>query len=146
MISPLRFFGIVIAALMVTSLALHAGGVFINASGCELRDLRANEYLSACSHPIFQDYEHGALFYDLEPPAGDRMRKADVIFLGSSRTQAGWHTEALERNLSQTGISFYMLGFGFDEKMTFPKALIERQGLHPKVVVINADPFFVDKL
>ena len=105
MISPLRFFGIVIAALVVTSLGLHAGGVFINASGCELRDFGANEYLSTCSHPIFQDYEHGALFYDLEAPAGDRMRKADVLFLGSSRTQAGWHmmaariikTEAIQR-------------------------------------------------
>src|SRR3982074_3343299 len=109
MTTPLRFFGIVIVALVLASVCLHTGGVFINTLGCELREFRANEYLSTCSHPIFQDYEHGALFYDLEPSAGERMRKADVLFLGSSRTQAGWHTAVLERNLSLAGISFYML-------------------------------------
>ena len=143
--SSLRFLGILGAVALLTSVALHVGGIFINTLGCELRDFREGEYLSTCSHPVYQDYEHGALFFDLEPSVVMKMRAAKVLFLGSSRTQAGWHTSVLQQHLSNEGVSFYMLGFGFDEKMPFAKALIERYRLSPAVLVINADPFFVNR-
>ena len=143
--SGLRFLAILGTVALLTSVALHVGGIFINTLGCELRDFREGEYLSTCSHPVYQDYEHGALFFDLEPSVVMKMRAAKVLFLGSSRTQAGWHTSVLQQHLSNEGVSFYMLGFGFDEKMPFAKALIERYRLSPAVLVINADPFFVNR-
>src|ERR1700745_3867650 len=48
--------------------------------------------LAYCSSPAFAYYEHGAYFYDLEPAAVENLKKADVIFLGSSHEQIGFST------------------------------------------------------
>jgi hypothetical protein len=44
------------------------------------------------------------------------------------------------------GIRFFLLGFGYGEWSTFPLAILKRWKASPKVLVINADPFFSDKI
>jgi hypothetical protein len=138
------YFLVTVSACVLASVSIHAIGLFRNTLGCDFRDLLANEYVSYCSNRGYSDYEHGALYYGLEPLAIEAMRTADVLFLGNSRVQMGWDSEILKRRFSQLGIRYYVLGFGYVEQMRFALALIEHQELRPKALVINADPFFED--
>ena len=43
-------------------------------------------------------------------------------------------------------VRFFVMGFGYGEESTFSLAVLRKWGASPKVLVINADPFFSDKL
>src|SRR5262249_58699615 len=43
-------------------------------------------------------------------------------------------------------VRFFVMGFGYGDESTFSLAVLRKWGASPKVLVINADPFFSEKL
>ena len=70
------------------------------------------------------------------------MKKADVLFLGNSRALFAFSSDAIANFFGKGKLRYYVLAFGTGETSQFAGALIRRYDLHPKVLVINADPFF----
>jgi hypothetical protein len=102
-----------------------------------------DDFLAYCRSLGFVDYEHGALYYGLEPKVRDSIRTAQVLFLGSSRVQAAFAANALRKYFKARGIRYFVMGFGYGEASAFGQPVMERSHASPKVIVINADPFFV---
>ncbi len=86
--------------------------------------------------------DHHVLFHGLDRRARQRITEADVLFLGNSRLMFGLDQRELVKAFSPLGLRYYVLGFGHDEGHTFPRAIIERFGLRPRLVVANVDNFF----
>jgi hypothetical protein len=102
-------------------------------------------FLAFCLSPQFGDFEHGAYYYKLEPEAVAGLRRADVIFFGSSRQQVALSTRAFTDGLRQLGIAPYLFGFGYAEQGAFPLAIVQSENLKPKAIVVLADPFFQNR-
>jgi hypothetical protein len=62
-----------------------------------------DDFLAYCRSLGFVDYEHGALYYGLEPKVRDSIRTAQVLFLGSSRLQAAFAANALRKYFKARG-------------------------------------------
>ena len=99
-------------------------------------------FLAYCQTDKFGDYEHGAYALGLKPKAVEHVRKAQVLILGSSRTQFGFSTEAVRTFFHDRGMPHYVFGFAYGELSPFAEHLIKQEQLRPKVFIINADPFF----
>lgn len=112
-------------------------------SGCRVPD-DPDVFFSACNHPAFADYEHGAYYLGLQDRAVENLKRADVVFLGSSRVQFGYSTRSTRAFFDRKHVSYHLLGFGYVEQMKFAQALVQRHDLAPRVMVINVDPFFQD--
>jgi hypothetical protein len=102
-------------------------------------------YLAYCESTGYGDYEHAALWFDLEPEAVANLQRAEVLVIGDSRTQVAFSTAATRAFAAASGWRFYLLGFGYNEDSAFPKVLFNRYQLRPRAVIINADPFFTAK-
>jgi hypothetical protein len=111
-------------------------------ASCDPSGNREHVFISHCLNYYFGDYEHGAYYYQLEPEAVEALRKADVLFLGNSRVQFAFSTDATAQFFKKAGISYYLLGFAYVQNSEFALRLIKHLGLHPKALIINADPFF----
>jgi hypothetical protein len=109
---------------------------------CKSSKYHEGDFLAYCQSKQYGDYEHGALYYGLEPGIGDNIRGAKVIFLGSSMTQAAFSTKAVRAYFDKHDLPFFLMGFGYGEASPFALALLKRWNASPKVLVINADPFF----
>ena len=87
--------------------------------------------------------DHHVLYHGIDDTARDQMRAADVLFLGNSRLMF-----ALESRIARTllaDVNYYILGFGHEEQDDFPLRLIREHDLRPRLVVVNADQFFVSQ-
>ena len=124
------------AGLCVVVLAVHSLG------NCNRSGSSADRFLSYCEINTFGNYDHGAFYYDLEPEAVENLKKADVLFLGNSRSQFAFSSDAVADFFDKRGRRYFLLGFGYGEASDFPLALIRRYHLQPKALIINADPFF----
>lgn len=109
---------------------------------CQADLYSSDRYLADCEADAYGDYEHGAFWFDLEPDALDFAGKADVLFLGTSRAQLAFSTQATADWFSAASRSYYLIGFGFEENVLFTEKLLRK--IHPKaaVYVINVDDFF----
>jgi hypothetical protein len=125
---------------------ISLGRATIDNIHCRSRYYSADDFLAYCRSNTYGDYEHGALYYGVERTVRDRIRNAQVLFLGSSRTQAGFSTKAVKTYFGKFGIQFFLLAFGYGEWSAFPLAILKRWKASPKVLVIIADPFFSDNL
>ena len=85
-----------------------------------------------------------ALYHDLDGAAA-AVRRADVLFLGSSRAMFALPRETLAPFFARRGLRFYVLAFGYNESNVLPEAIIRRYDLRPRLVIVNADPFFTDE-
>lgn len=130
----------VLSGAMFTFVAFAA-----KATSCKV-PTQAGAFLAYCEAPTFGDYEHAAYAFGLQPHAIDRLKAADVLFLGSSIAQVGFSTDATTAFFARNPIPYYLLGFGYGEQAAFITGLVQRFDLHPKVLVIDADPFFMDAL
>jgi ferredoxin len=106
----------------------------------------ADDFLAYCRSVRYGDYEHGALYYGLEPKARESIRAAQVLFIGSSRIQAALAANAVREYFRARGIRYFVMGFGYGDVSAFGQPVMERSGASPKLIVINADPFFVPRL
>jgi hypothetical protein len=71
---------------IVTPLAIRTFDNF----ACRAQPHGPDDFLAYCRSLRYGDYEHGALYYGLEPKARESIRAAQVLFLGSSRLQAAF--------------------------------------------------------
>lgn len=109
---------------------------------CSAAGYSDDHYLAYCEYGRYGDYEHGALLYEVEPGVVDTIGQADVLFLGNSRAQYAFSTDASIAAMDASGAAWYAMGFGFGARSDMPEAMILRHGLAPRMLVINADPFF----
>ncbi|MGB0867917.1 MAG: hypothetical protein ACPGSC_15505 [Granulosicoccaceae bacterium] len=109
---------------------------------CNAQGYSEDHYLAYCEYGRYGDFEHGALLYSMEPGVVDQVKKSDVLFLGNSRAQYAFSTQASIAAMDASGTSWYAMGFGFGARSDMPEAMIKKHRLKPKLVVINADPFF----
>lgn len=143
-----RFFltarsGLYILTVLVLTLAagaysLRKYGIF----GCQASGYRSDGYLGYCGATSYGDYDHGAIWFDLEPAANSAATNAQVLFIGDSRIQFAFSGKATADWFSSLSESYYLLGFSHFENYTFEAPLL--RNLHPKakVYVINIDSFF----
>ncbi|MBC7578516.1 MAG: hypothetical protein H7312_14310 [Tardiphaga sp.] len=117
----------------------------IKVSSCRFLD-QPDTYLSYCNNPAFSDYEHQAYFLPSEPQAISALKRAEVVFLGSSRMQIGFSTDEVGAYFTSRLIPYHLLGFGYTEADAFPLMLMKEYNVRPRVVIINTDPFFTSEM
>jgi hypothetical protein len=125
----------------VAGLTYRLGDWVITAAACKLHR-EPGTFRAYCTSDRYGFYEQGAYWFDLEPKAIEHLKKAEVLFLGNSRAQFGFSTDNIRDYFNQRGIPFYAMGFSYGESSDFAIAMIERYQLKPKMLVIDADPFF----
>ena len=90
--------------------------------------------------------DHHILYFGTDPESLDNLRRAEVLFVGNSRLMFALQARVLQPYFSARGVSYFALGFGFNEGDAFPLAIIERFNLRPRLVVVNVDGFFGEGL
>jgi hypothetical protein len=116
--------------------------MFLAGVGCRPGSSERDRILAYCSAPEYGDYEHGALFYGLEAEMLENLRRADVVLLGDSEMMMAFSEDNVGRFFAQRGIRHFLLGFGYGEASGFALALMKKHSLAPKVLIVNANPFF----
>jgi hypothetical protein len=112
---------------------------------CQAPGYSATRYLAYCGGGNYADYEHGAFEFNLEPPALDFARNADVLVLGNSRIQIAMSNAPTENWFSAAKAKYYLLGFSYNENMVFTGELLRKMHPRASVYVINVDDFFSRK-
>ena len=130
-----------VAAAITAGLGARFGDWAMQVAACKMHR-EPGTFRAYCMSPYYGAYEQGAYWLDLEPAAIAHLKKAEVLFLGNSRAQFGFSTDKIRDYFGARGIPFYVMGFSYGESSYFAIALIEKYHLKPKLVVIDADPFF----
>jgi hypothetical protein len=131
--------------LIVLAAALVAGAYSLRKYlifSCPASGYGSDGYLGYCGATSYGDYDHGAIWFGLEPAAIDAATNAQVLFLGNSRMQFGFSSKATADWFSSLSESYYLLGFSHDENYTFEVPLVRKLRPRAKVYVINIDLFF----
>ena len=136
-------FGGAIALGIVLPIAAVTGNLSINAwiFRCTAAGYLPGFYLSHCPDKAYLDFEHGALWYPSETAAIAGLKAADVVFLGNSRALMGFSSDVLFDGMRNIGLRPYNAAMN-GEFDAFPKLLMQKHGITPRYVVINADYFF----
>src|SRR5262245_17401402 len=100
---------------VVTSVAMMTFENF----ACRTQPLGSDDFLAYCRSLGYVDYEHGALYYGIEPKVRESIRVAQVLFLGSSRLQAAFAANAARKYFRARGIRHFVMGFGYGEASPF---------------------------
>ncbi len=109
---------------------------------CQAPGYSADRYLAYCGGGNYADFEHGAFYYNLEPPALDYARNADVLVLGNSRLEVALSNEATADWFKRAGATYYLLAFSYNEDMVFTDDLLRRIKPRASVYIVNVDDFF----
>ncbi len=133
---------LIIAAAATFAVKQRTQGLF----GCPADTAGSDSYIAYCNTTRYGDYDRGAFYFELEPPAAGHAADADVLFLGNSRLQFGLSTEATAQWFSASGASHYLLGFTHYENVSFIGPLLERIRPRASAYVINADLVFTESL
>jgi hypothetical protein len=134
------FAALVFVSAVVTSLTIMTFDNF----ACRTQGQGPDDFLAYCRSIRYGDYEHGALYYGLEPRARESIRAAQVLFLGNSRLQAAFAANAIRDYFRARGIRYFVMGFGYGDVSAFGVPAMERSGTSPNLIIVNADPFFVE--
>jgi hypothetical protein len=110
---------------------------------CPAAASSADSYVAYCHGETFGDYDHGAVWFDLEPEVRRRAESADVLFLGSSRMQFAFSTDATSSWFTTQALDHYLFGFGYTENVAFMTPLLETMRPRARAYVINVDRFFM---
>jgi len=121
---------------------LRTEGIF----ACQANLYSENRYLAECNAPSYGDYDHGGIWYALEPTVLRIAADADVIFLGSSRMQLAFSTLATSQWFASHKIRYYLLGFSSTENIVFTGPLLGKLDPRARFYVINIDRFFDDRI
>ncbi len=133
-------------AILLTGVVLGAALYNILWNGifaCQASGYWSNSYLSYCQATGYGDYDHGAFWFDLEPAATEAAKRAQVVFLGNSKTQFAFSTPATDTWFASRSASYYLLGFTHYVNVVFEAPLLRRIGPRARVYVINVDRFFL---
>jgi hypothetical protein len=134
----------IVLMVVVASFAysLRMNGIF----SCQAAGYGSDRYAAYCQATKYGDYDHGAFWFDLEPEASSAAKNADVLFLGNSRMQFGFSSEAVSHWFSSAAVRYFLLGFSHDANHNFEAPLLDKLGPQAKVYVINSDLFFEEYL
>jgi hypothetical protein len=113
--------------------------------GCQATGYSADDYLSYCQTTGYGDFEHGAIWFNLEPQATRAAASTDVLFVGNSRMQYGFSTDASRAWLTKNTPSYFLLGFAYYPQVVFMRAVLQKLQPRARVYVINLDIFFQEK-
>ena len=113
---------VMMAAFATVVFQMRTKGIF----ACQAAGYVADRYLESCRAEGYGDYDHGAFWFGLEPRAGEFVRKADVLFMGSSRMQFAFSTATTAEWFSSKAARYYLLGFAFSEKYLFEQELLRK--------------------
>jgi hypothetical protein len=131
--------------LLVLAVALVAGAYSLREYGifsCSASGYSSDGYLGYCGGTSYGDYDHGAIWFGLEPAASAAAANAKVLFIGNSRTQFGFSSKATADWFSSLSESYYLLGFSHWENYTFEAPLLRKLSPRANVYVMNIDSFF----
>jgi hypothetical protein len=109
---------------------------------CQAQGYSADRYLAYCGGGNYADFEHGAFYFNLEPPALDYASKADVLVIGNSRLQVALSNDATADWFKSVSAQYYLLGFSYNENINFTEQLLRRMNSRASVFIINVDDFF----
>jgi hypothetical protein len=133
------YIGIVLlAALASYAYWLKTRSIF----ACQAPGYSADRYLAYCGGANYADFEHGAFYFNLEPPALDYARNADVLVLGNSRLQVALSNDRAADWFSQAQARYYLMAFSYNEDMVFTEDLLRKMKPRAGVYIINVDDFF----
>jgi hypothetical protein len=139
--SPALFALVLVLALAISlGVKLRTRGVF----ACPASYGAA--FLSNCNSPNFGDYDHGALWFGLEPDTLRAAAAAKVMLLGNSRLQFAFSGANTREWFGNARLPYYLLGFSHSETVMFMGPLLARLEPRARVVVINVDRFFDDRV
>ncbi|SCA56278.1 hypothetical protein MTBPR1_20126 [Candidatus Terasakiella magnetica] len=130
--------------LTILFLVFTPNSLFPSIANCNPNGYKEGSYLAYCAEERYGDYEHWAFLNNAELGIQENLLKADILFLGNSRTQYAFSSPKTVNYFNKQKKDFYVAGFGYSEQGLFARKLIQNIGLKPKLVVINADPFFTD--
>lgn len=136
--SGLYVFLVLAVALFAGMYSLRTYSIF----SCQASGYGSDAYLGYCGATSYGDYDHGAIWFGLEPAAAAAAAKADVLFVGNSRTVFGFSSKATSDWFSSRSVSYYLLGFSHFENYTFEAPLLSKLRPRAKVYIINIDSFF----
>jgi hypothetical protein len=136
--NPFYVVFILLAAVCAYGYSLRKDGIF----SCPGRGYGPDSYLAYCGAPQYGDFDHGALWYGLQPDIQRFLTAADVLFLGNSRMQFGFSSDTTDRWFAALPATYYLMGFAYWENYSFEWPLMKRLKLHPKVYIVNLDLFF----
>ena len=109
---------------------------------CNQTGYAPTRFMGFCGSDKIGSYEHAAFYHNLEPDMTRHLQAADVLVLGNSRALYGFSTQAVHDYFAARGLKYFVMAFGYSEKSGFALAIIKRYQLKPKMMIINADPFF----
>ena len=109
---------------------------------CSAGGYADGRYLAYCNDVRYGDYEHYAFLHGTVPGQIDAVKAADVLFLGNSRAQFGFSTDAVHARMGELGVPHYVFGFGLGGTSDVPLSVMRRHGIDARALVVNADPFF----
>lgn len=109
---------------------------------CNAAGYDTDHYMAYCHSTRYGDYEHFALYNNLELRAVDALKQANVLFLGNSNTQYAFSTDAVSDYFEQRGLTHYVMGFGQGAQSPVAEAVMKKHELQPQMIVANIDPFF----
>src|ERR1700735_5532215 len=90
---------------------------------CQAQGYSADRFLAYCGGGNYADFEHGAFYFNLEPPALENARDADVLVLGNSRLQVALSNDAPADWFKNASAKYYLLAFSYNENMNFAEEL-----------------------
>lgn len=141
----LKYLAILLTCSCLFGISIYFSTWVAKVAGCPLLN-EAGSYLAYCSNASYGDYEHLAYALDLVPAAVRSLKNAEVVILGNSRTQVAFSTPQVDDFFRARSVSYHVLGFGYGEPAEFAAYLFKKYHLTPRVLIINADPFFTDGL
>ena len=104
-------------------------------------------YLTVCDKvgepagPV-PEYEAGTIYYGLESGISEAIRNAQVIFVGSSKLQHAFSTQATTDYFAKQNIRFYILGFT-NRNIGIVLPILKRKQASPSLLIVNVEiPFF----
>lgn len=109
---------------------------------CQPANRESGEYIAYCGSTGYGDYDYGAFWFDLEPTALEAAKRADVLFVGNSRLQFAFSSEAVSDWFSSIGSTYYLLGFAYEGNYRFAEPLLRKLEPQAKVYIIDLDAFF----
>lgn len=86
--------------------------------------------------------DHHVLYHGIDAEAIDNLKKADVLFVGTSRLMFALRSRVIRPWADAHGLTYYALGFGFREGDAWVLELIRKYDLRPRIIVVNVDGFF----
>lgn len=86
--------------------------------------------------------DHHVLYFGTDAAALDHLKRADILFVGTSRMMFALRSRVLRPWADAFDIRYYALGFGFRDGAAWVLDIIRKHDLRPKIVVVNVDGFF----